>query len=135
MFFRSATVALPLLNSGQDAARVPGPATFERNAFKSRLFTKGAGSYPLPRHLALVFGGRPDLADFRSNVARLRYHRDDFSDAEARGSEMKNHFEGATPEALAKALLRPVRKPKAKPVRQPQRVVRSVTAKSARAAK
>ena len=45
---------------------------------------------------------------------------------------MKNHFEGATPEALAKALLRPVRKPKAKPAR---RIVRPVTAKAVPVAK
>ena len=45
---------------------------------------------------------------------------------------MKNHFEGATPEALAKALLRPIRKPKAKPARPPQPVVTTKTAPAAK---
>ena len=96
---------------------MPGPATFERNALKSRLFTKGSGSYPLPRYMAVVFGERPDSADFRSNVAPLRYHRGGFSEAETEGNNRKNPFEGATPEALARDLLRPVRKPKDKPAR------------------
>lgn len=44
---------------------------------------------------------------------------------------MKNHFEGATPEWLVKALLRPIRKPKAKPAPPPQRVVTTTTAPAA----
>lgn len=39
---------------------MPGPATFERSAFKSRLFAKGLGSYPSPWYMAVVFGERPD---------------------------------------------------------------------------
>lgn len=45
---------------------------------------------------------------------------------------MKNRFEVATPEALAKALLRPIRKPKAKPAPPPQRVVNTKAATTAK---
>lgn len=41
---------------------------------------------------------------------------------------MKNHFEGATPEALAKALLSPIYKPKANPARVPERVAKAAPA-------
>jgi len=82
--------------------------------------------------MAVVFGGRPDITGSQRTVR----HYDIIVTASARPRReetmMKNHFEGATPEALAKALLRPVRKPKAKPAR---RIVRPVTAKAVPVAK
>lgn len=47
---------------------------------------------------------------------------------------MKNNSDGATPEALARALLGPVRKPKVKPSRSSEHVRRPVPAKAVPAA-
>lgn len=41
---------------------------------------------------------------------------------------MKNHFEGAAPEALARALPSPICKPKANPARVPERVAKAAPA-------
>lgn len=41
---------------------MPGPAEFARDVVSPRLFATGAGSYPLPMNVAVVFGEKPDLA-------------------------------------------------------------------------
>ena len=79
--------------------------------------------------MAVVFGERPDLRISQSESGE-RYDRHGGG-----RTEMKNHFEGATPEALAIALLKPICEPKAKPARSPERVVRTSPAETEPAAK
>lgn len=85
--------------------------------------------------MAVVFGERPDS---RTSVRMLLRHRNIVTVsllAQKREETVNDYFEGATPEALAQALLRPIRKPKAKHARPPERVSPTVTVKPAASAK